>query len=203
MKSLVIIEDEPDMLRSLVMLLRLEGFEVYEAADGAIGLALARERRPDLIICDIALPGMDGFDVLAAVRADSAIGPTPFIFLTARGEKPDMRRGMESGADDYLMKPVSIEELLRAIESRLTRFSALARRLPDFRNAKPLEALGLSPKQAEILLWVAQGKSNAEVAAILDIAEATVKKHLEHIYAKLGVENRGAAGLIAIECLGR
>jgi DNA-binding NarL/FixJ family response regulator len=200
MTSLVIIEDEPDMINSLAMLLRLEGFTVHEAMTGPDGLALVRRVRPDIVVCDIQLPGMDGLEVLAALRADPAVAPTPFIFLTARGEKSDIRKGMVTGADDYLVKPVTFDDLLKAIQTRLARFAGY-RQPPNFADPRPLEALGLSPKEAETLLWVAQGKSNAEVATILTVAEATVKKHLEHIYAKLGVEKRGAASLIAIETL--
>jgi len=202
MTSLVLIEDEPDLRHSLVLLLRLEGFTVHEAMTGPDGLAIIHQHHPDLVVCDIQLPGMDGFGVLAALRADPAIAPIPFIFLTARGEKSDIRLGMVTGADDYLVKPVAFGDLLQAIQTRLARFAGY-RQPPNFADPRPLEALGLSPKQAETLLWVAQGKSNAEVAAILDVAEATVKKHLEHIYAKLGVEKRGAASLIAIEHLSR
>ncbi len=202
MTTLVIIEDEPDMLASLAMLLRLEGFTVHAAMTGPDGLELIRRHRPGIVVCDIQLPGMDGFEVLASLRADPTIAPIPFIFLTARGEKNDIRQGMVTGADDYLVKPVAFDDLLQAIRARLARF-AMQRRLPDFSDHRPLEALGLSPKEAETLLWVAQGKSNAEVAAILNVAETTVKKHLEHIYAKLGVEKRGAASLMAIETLSR
>jgi DNA-binding CsgD family transcriptional regulator len=73
--------------------------------------------------------------------------------------------------------------------------------LPDFTSPVPLESLGLTPKEAEVLLWIAQGKSNADTAALLGSAEATVKKHVEHLLQKLGVENRGAAALMAIEKL--
>jgi DNA-binding NarL/FixJ family response regulator len=204
MTTLLLIEDEPAMLNSLSTSLRFEGFDVHTASNGSDGLSLARQFPPDVIICDIQLPGMDGFDVLAAVRADPSLGHIPFIFLTARGEKMDVRRGMTGGADDYLIKPVSLDELLAAIRGRLARFGpSPRRRSPDFSDPRPLEELGLSPKEAEVLLWVAQGKSNAEVASILHVTEATIKKHLEHIFAKLGVEKRGVASLIAIEKLGR
>jgi DNA-binding NarL/FixJ family response regulator len=201
--TLLLIEDEADLRESLATSLGFEGFVVHTAATGASGLEEAQRHRPDLIVCDIQMPGMDGFEVLAKVRSETHMAQTPFIFLTARGEKTDLRQGMISGADDYLVKPVALDELLTAIRVRLERFGRNKNRSPNFSDAQPLETLGLSPKQAETLLWVAQGKSNAEVAAILKVTEGTVKKHLEHIFAKLGVEKRGAASLLAIEHLSR
>lgn len=202
MTGLLLIEDDPTLLELIATALEFEGFRVHRAPDGAAGLELARTVRPALILCDVMMPGMDGYAVLAAVRSDPRIAGVPFIFLTARGEKKDLRLGMTSGADDYLTKPVAIEDLLAAVRGRLAR-SAATQRAPDFSSHEPLMELGLSPKQAETLLWVAQGKSNAETAVILGVSEATVKKHLEHIFEKLGVEKRGAASLLAIEALSR
>jgi DNA-binding NarL/FixJ family response regulator len=112
---------------------------------------------------------------------------------------------MNSGADDYLTKPVDIPDLLAAVHARLERQQVLEATLasgPDFTSSKPLEAkLGLTPREAEVLLWVAQGKSNGDIALILSTSESTIKKHLEHIFEKLSVENRGAAALTAVEAL--
>lgn len=201
MTSLLVIEDDPTMLDLISTVLELENFVVHRASDGPTGIALARRHSPHLILCDVMMPGMDGYTVLATLRADQQLSATPFIFLTARGEKSDLRLGMVSGADDYLTKPVTINDLLAAIHSRLARHTERSRRIPNFSNIAPLRALGLSPKEAEVLLWVAQGKSNGDVATILSITEGTVKKHLEHIFEKLCVEKRGAASLIAIEAL--
>lgn len=201
MTELLLIEDDPTLLELLATALEFEGFSVRRAPDGETGLDRIRQHPPDLVVCDVMMPGIDGYGVLAALRSDPQLAAIPFIFLTARGEKKDLRQGMVSGADDYLTKPVSIDELLEAIHGRLARHAALAPRVPDFSNFEPLMALGLSPKQAEVLLWVAQGKTNAETALILGISEGTVKKHLEHIFEKLGVEKRGAASLIALEAL--
>jgi DNA-binding NarL/FixJ family response regulator len=201
MIELLLIEDDTTMRDLLATALEFEGFTVHRAADGASGLARARHHRPDLILCDVMMPGMDGYSVLAALRADAKLRGIPFIFLTARGEKRDLRQGMVSGADDYLTKPVMLDELLDAVRARLTRHAASTRGTPDFSSPRPLLALGLTPKESEVLLWVAQGKTNAETAVILGSAEATVKKHLEHIFGKLGVEKRGAASLIALEIL--
>ncbi len=115
---------------------------------------------------------------------------------------------MNLGADDYLTKPVDADELLAAISARLKRHTEKAEAAQakvefaaDFTSARPLEGIGLTPREAEVLLWLAQGKSNPDIAIILGAAEGTVKKHLEHIFEKLGVESRNAATLRAIEVL--
>src|SRR5271165_5631454 len=121
MKKILVIEDEPEMRRNLTTILRLENFRALPAADGRIGLELAKKEKPDLILCDVTMPELDGYGVIAALRADMETVAIPFIFLTAKGEKPDMRVGMNLGADDYLTKPVAKPDLLAAIRSRLER----------------------------------------------------------------------------------
>lgn len=203
MKRILVIEDEPEMRRNLATLLRLEKFEPLTAENGRTGLELARREAPDLILCDVMMPELDGYGVLQALRADPRLALIPFIFLTARGEREDLRNGMNLGADDYLTKPVAKGELLRAIEARLQRSAQQARRefRPDFSTHTPLLRLGLTPRAAEVLLWVAQGKTNSDIATILSISESTVKKHVLEVFDKLGVETRSAATLRAIETL--
>jgi DNA-binding NarL/FixJ family response regulator len=202
MIKILIIEDEPAMRANLEDILELEGFLPILAANGKEGIRLAREQRPDLILCDILMPGMDGHAVLDALRAESETVRIPFVFLTAKGERSDVREGMELGADDYLIKPVRVDELLRAINTRLERRRQQKEEFKaEFKSPQPLEALGLSPREAEILFWVAQGKTNSEIGTILQISPATAKKHLENIYAKLGTENRTSATLLALETL--
>lgn len=203
LRKILVIEDEPEMRRNLLTILKLEGFEPLGAENGRAGLTLAQRELPDLILCDVMMPALDGYGVLAALREDSTTATIPFIFLTAKGEKTDLRQGMNLGADDYLIKPVARADLLKAISSRLRRVEELAQRefKPDFSSAEPLIKLGLTPRAAEALLWVAQGKTNADIATILGISESTVKKHLLEIFAKLGVETRSAATLRALEVL--
>jgi len=204
MKKILVIEDEPEMRRNLMTILRLENFAGFSAEDGTAGLEQARRIQPDLIICDVMMPGLDGYGVLTALRVAPHTANIPFIFLTARGEKPDIRAGMNLGADDYLTKPVAKADLLQAIRARLKRRAEQAKPVfaPDFRSATPLEQqLSLTPRVAETLLWMAQGKTNAEIGIILGISEATVKKHVLDIFTMLGVETRTAASLRALEIL--
>jgi DNA-binding NarL/FixJ family response regulator len=192
------------MRRNLQTLLKLEHYRVLAAENGRAGLDLARRERPDLILCDVMMPELDGHGVLKALRDDRATMSIPFIFLTARGEKTDVRSGMDLGADDYLTKPVVRADLLSAVGARFTRQGQLAQQefKPDFSSYRPLLSLGLTPRVAEVLLWVAQGKTNADVGTILGISESTVKKHLLEIFQVLGVETRSAATLRAVEALG-
>lgn len=203
MKKILIIDDDPVMRSNLRDILEMENLRPVIAANGPAGLLAARNEAPDLILCDVLMPCMDGYDVLAALRKDAATARTPFIFLTAKGEHADVRAGMNLGADDYLVKPVKAEDLLEAIAARLERAQQQTGFNADFSSSAPLERLGLSGREAEILLWVAQGKTNFETGVILDVTVSTVKKHLENIFAKLGVESRNAATLKALEALSR
>jgi DNA-binding NarL/FixJ family response regulator len=203
MPTILLIEDHAPLRRNLEDMLVLEGHRVLTACDGIDGLRLARETRPDLVLCDIMLPGIDGLEVLAALRADSATAALPFIVLTAKGEWPDIRAGMALGADDYLPKPVSRTDLLDAIRTRLQRAGQQRAFTPCFESAVPLESLGLSPREAEVLLWIAQGKGNSDIATIIGCRPATVKKHTIRIFEKLAVEGRPAAILCALEVLAK
>jgi DNA-binding NarL/FixJ family response regulator len=203
MRTILVIEDEPEMRRNITTLLRYHEYQTFEAENGRKGLELARREKPDLILCDVMMPELDGHSVLQALQQDSGLALIPFIFLTAKGDKDDLRSGMNLGADDYLTKPVANKDLVNAIEARLRRAELQANRefKPDFTSSEPLLTLGLTPRAAETLLWLAQGKTNPDIATILGITESTVKKHVQEIFEKLGVETRGAATVRALEVL--
>ena len=208
MKKILVIEDEAETRNNLVLMLEMEGFKPIAAPNGQTGVEVAKKELPDVILCDVSMPKLDGYGVLEALRADEKTVSIPFIFLTAKGDKKDLRTGMNLGADDYLTKPASAEDVLSAINARLDRHkekeqAAMAKVevKPNFESAKPLEALGLTPREAEVLLWVAQGKSNGDIAIILGCAENTVKVHTARIFEKLGFENRNAAAMHAVEFL--
>ena len=203
MKKILVIEDEPEMRRNITALLRYHDYEPIAAENGRVGVETARRHKPDLILCDVMMPELDGYGVLQALQTDATLARTPFIFLTAKGEKDDLRSGMNLGADDYLTKPVANAELVGAIEARLRRSERQVNRefKPDFSSHEPLLKLGLTPRAAEALLWLAQGKTNSDIATILGISESTVKKHVQEMFDKLGVETRGAAAVRALEVL--
>lgn len=208
MKKILVVEDEMETRENLVLMLEMEGFKAFSASNGRKGVEVAKRELPDVILCDVSMPELDGYGVLEAVRADEKTISIPFIFLTAKGDKKDLRAGMNLGADDYLTKPASAEDVLGAINARLDRHqekeqAAMAKveLKPNFASAKPLEVLGLTAREAEVLLWIAQGKSNSDIGTILGCAENTVKVHIARIFEKQGFENRNAATVRALEVL--
>lgn len=119
MKNVLIIEDDEVIRNNTAEILELASYRAIKAENGKIGVKLAIKENPDIIICDIAMPIMDGFEVLHLLSKNPATAAIPFIFLTAKAEKADMRKGMNMGADDYIIKPFEEMELLEAIEVRL------------------------------------------------------------------------------------
>ena len=192
--KILVIEDEAEFLAVVSQYLRLHGFKVYGASDGESGLALTHHERPDMVICDITMPNLNGYEVLRALRANPSLSGTVFLFLTARLGEADLRFGMNLGADDYLAKPISLPKLLDAVCTRLARRGELraSANRPD-----TLVSLGLTPRESEVLFWVAQGKTNPEIAIILNIGRSTVKTHLKNILIKTGTPNRLSAAALA------
>lgn len=120
MSACILVIDDDDAIRAnLKRFLHLEGYRVEEAADGTAGLVRVHEASPDLILCDVMMPEMDGFEVCRRLRADPATSAIPFIFLTASVEMDDRRFGLEIGADDYQPKPFNLPSLLELIRRRL------------------------------------------------------------------------------------
>ena len=125
MTKIIVIEDEEHVRDILCEMLSAEQFEVIKSANGKIGIELAKEKLPDLIICDVMMPELDGYGVLEELRKNKYTQTIPFIFLTAKAAKQDLREGMDLGADDYLTKPFSRDSLLKAVNVRLQKKAAV------------------------------------------------------------------------------
>ncbi len=129
MKKILLIEDNEDIRTNTAEILELSNYDVIVAEDGKVGVSKAIEHLPDLIICDIMMPVLDGYGVLHALQKNESVKNTPFIFLTAKSERTDFRKGMELGADDYITKPFSGTELLSAVDGRLKKIDLLRKEL--------------------------------------------------------------------------
>ena len=197
----LVVDDDPDFQAAMQDLVRTEGFSVGAATSLAQARELLAERPPDLVLVDLSLPDGSGLDML---RDSDGRPSMAVVVITGHATVGSAVEALRAGATDYLTKPVVPDELAAAIRARLRRAEASAgpgaRRKPGT-EATPsqLEPLGLTPREAEVLFWVARGKTNDEIATVLGIGLTTVKKHLESTYAKLGVENRTTAAAMALE----
>jgi two-component system, sensor histidine kinase and response regulator len=129
MKKILVIDDAEFILESTSTLLEFEGYDVYTASDGELGVKMAFEEQPDLILCDISMPKLDGYGVLSAIKKDHYLSTIPFVFLTAFAEKANMRAGMAKGADDYIIKPFTKEDLIAAIDAIWKKYTIIDERV--------------------------------------------------------------------------
>lgn len=191
MYSLVIIEDDPSYRDMMETILGMEGYEVRTASSGPSGLALVREKAVDLILCDIMMPKMDGHCVLETLKTEKDLPDIPFIFVTAMAERSELRRGMSAGADDYLTKPFTADELLAAVTGRLRRHELRAERESDpvFEEKKRVVHQKVTNREREVLLLVGQGITSREIAERLRISLKTVEVHRTNLMRKLNATN--------------
>ncbi len=190
MKKVLVIEDETDVRENLVELLSAEGYLPIEARDGEEGVRLAWELLPDIILCDIKMPRMDGFGVLSRVSRDPATVAIPFIFITARTEREDLRRGMNLGADDYIMKPFSIDDVLQAIQTRLEKRALIEnqveKKLAELSNSVRLSLPGDMLTPLSVILSFSEMLSDRQELGKLDSGQV----------CSMGQEIRRAANLL-------
>jgi DNA-binding response OmpR family regulator/DNA-binding CsgD family transcriptional regulator len=296
----LVVDDSPDTLRMLTDAIEDSGKTVLVAREGRQALSMIEKVKPDVILMDAIMPGMDGFEACRRLKQNKALAHVPIIFMTGLSETGDIIKGLEAGGVDYVTKPIDPEELLARIHVHLVnarkthsaqsaldvfgRFlmavshdgrvlwctpqavKLLSAALKDFAtehyilppnvqawladraNSRPgaptetitlsdaaspikievalIEPIGtdeyllrliegalgndadllkhrlaLTQREAEVLFWIARGKSNRDIAEILDLSPRTVNKHLEQVYAKLGVENRASAAALAVRTL--
>lgn len=178
MKKILIIDDHDYILESTALLLRFEGYDVITATNGRLGVESATANQPDMILCDISMPELDGFGVLKELRTTKDFESTPFIFLTARAEKSDMREGMARGADDFLVKPYTRDELVAAVNSQWEKRTKLERRFGERIEEVTRNVTYALPHEFRIVLNQVMGsasylKSIAQTATPDNIEEMT------------------------------
>ncbi len=177
--KVLVVEDEPVLLETLEYNLTRQGYQVYTASDGPAAVQVARQERPDLILLDVMLPGLDGFEVCRILRQEMNV---PILMLTARAEEIDKVVGLEVGADDYLTKPFSMRELLARVKALLRRVRLMRKELASGQGATGTETmvfgdltldlgrhevrrqgqvLHLKPKEYDLLIFLARNRGNA------------------------------------------
>ncbi len=199
--DVLVVDDDADALRMIQRALGSGATRVRCVATGAQALAAIDAAPPDAVLLDVLMPGMDGFETCRQLRVRHP--ELPVIFMTGLGETEHVVRGFEVGANDYVTKPVSAPQVLARLQAH-TRTARMIRAIRDAvgTEAVPEPAEGvvhpkLTARESEVLLWVARGKTNRDIADILGMSPRTVNKHLEHVFEKLGVETRTAAAAAA------
>lgn len=198
-KRLLVVDDEAKLLRAVAVTLRAEGYEVTTARSGAEALVSINASVPDLIVSDIRMPGMDGYQLARALRASPRTSLIPIIFLTAKGERKDRLAGIRTGVDAYITKPFDPEELLAVISnilSRVERTGAELARLvstatgEESSSAQPAHDEDFTESENRVARLVADGLSNKEIAAALGSSVRTIEGHISNILSKKGWSNR-------------
>lgn len=189
-KKILCIEDDRQTAELLVEDLTERGFDVAVAHDGSAGFAAILSGHPDLVLCDISMPTMSGFEVLDQLTAISPrFRDMPFIFLTALTDRDNELKGRTRGADDYVHKPIDFDVLATIINARLVRVARM--------EVWP-RTIELSEREIEVLTWSARGKTSDEIATILGLSKRTVDFHMDNARAKLGVATRTQAVVKAV-----
>jgi len=198
--SILVVDDNPKFLQDA---LPMYGYDVTVALDGLEALKILGEENTnfDLILLDVMMPNMDGWDTLKAIRKNKKTEHTPVIMITAVSEDQKVVSGLKIGADDYIVKPFILPNLLARIEAVLRRSNWQREEQPKQEKTlnKDVNIEALTPKEKEVLALVAKGASNQEIADKLFVRDVTVKTHLNSIFKKLKVSNRTQAVLLAMQ----
>ncbi len=213
MERILIVDDEADCQTVLAMYLESQGYRVESASSGREALSIFENDSPDLVISDVMMPEMDGFEFCRRLRATRSGQLVPFIFLSGQGELESKIEGHSMGADDYLVKPFQSEEILAKIKAQLERshriHAEIVRLLQNSTSpavqpkalavmAKPAP-LPLTPAEERVFWEVIQGCTNKQISDRLFISPRTVQAHLGSIFSKLQLENRAQLVKFALE----
>jgi DNA-binding NarL/FixJ family response regulator len=193
-KRLLIVDDEVNLLRALEAYLGAEGFEITTARSAAEALVKLSQTVPDLIISDIRMPGMSGYELARQLRGSSRTALVPIVFLTAKGESGDRIEGFRAGVDAYIIKPFVPDELLAMINNIISRVerthAEIARLVGRSEKGHAFRDEALTEAENRIATSVARGLSNKEIAAQMEISVRTVENHISHILDKKHFNNR-------------
>ncbi|MEK7779644.1 MAG: response regulator transcription factor [Pseudomonadota bacterium] len=189
---ILLIEDEKALRENICEIITHYGFQVIASANGEEGIRIVEKSKPDIIICDIMLPGMDGHEVLTAVREQLPAFTGAFIFLTAKSTRADTRAGMDMGADDYLTKPFTKEELINSIKARIEKLAKIqAHNSSSFEDTlafTELEKIALlTQAERKVIRKISEGLTTPQIAQKLFLSQKTIENHRTNISRKLNL----------------
>jgi DNA-binding NarL/FixJ family response regulator len=203
-KKLLLIDDDPNLILLVKDYLEFRGYEVVTAENGREALEVLDQQSPDMIICDVMMPEMDGYSLVSAIRSDPKTSWIPVLFLSAKGQSQDRVKGLNIGADVYMVKPFEPEELVAQVESSLKQAS----RLIQHKDSKGGDSsprikvpfdVELTPTELRVVQFVARGMANREIAEELNVSQRTIESHVSNMLGKTGLHNRTELARWAIE----
>lgn len=202
-KRLLLIDDDPNLILLVKDYLEFRGYEVITAENGQEALEVLQKETPDMIICDVMMPQMDGYSLVEHVRKDPRTSWIPVLFLSAKGQSQDRVKGLNTGADVYMVKPFEPEELVAQVESSLKQASRLIQR-QDKNSDTALKIqvpfdVELTPTELRVVQYVARGMANREIAEELNVSQRTIESHVSNMLGKTGLHNRTELARWAIE----
>ncbi len=202
-KKLLLIDDDPNLILLVRDYLEFNGFEVLTANHGREAIDILEQETPDLIICDVMMPEMDGYTFLSEIRQNPRLEWLPVILLSAKGQTKDRIKGLKTGADVYLIKPFEPEELVAQVQSTLNQTNRLMgssqKRSENITRIQVPKSVELTPTETKVVNFVAQGMSNREIAGELKVSQRTVESHVSNMLNKTGLHNRTELSRWAIQ----
>lgn len=204
-KKLLLIDDDPNLILLVKDYLEFRGYEVVTAENGRDAMDVLTRQQPDMIICDVMMPEMDGYSFVESIRQDNRTDWIPVMFLSAKGQSQDRVKGLTKGADVYMIKPFEPEELVAQVESSLKQASRLMRHngrpsLDENKRIQVPSTVELTPTELKVVQLVAQGLANREIADKLNVSQRTVESHVSNMLNKTNLHNRTELARWAIEC---
>jgi DNA-binding NarL/FixJ family response regulator len=202
-KRLLLIDDDPNLILLVKDYLEFRGYEVVTAENGREALEVLDQDIPDMIICDVMMPEMDGYALVDHVRKDPRTNWIPVLFLSAKGQSQDRVRGLNTGADVYMVKPFEPEELVAQVESSLKQATRLIHHSNATADAAPRIQVPfdveLTPTELKVVQFVARGMANREIAEQMNVSQRTIESHVSNMLGKTGLHNRTELARWAIE----
>jgi DNA-binding NarL/FixJ family response regulator len=199
----LLIDDDPNLILLVKDYLEFRGYEVITAENGREALEVLDQDVPDLIICDVMMPEMDGYALVEHVREDPRTNWIPVLFLSAKGQSQDKVKGLNKGADVYMVKPFEPEELVAQVESSLKQANRLIHHSGTGAEAGstiqvPFD-VELTPTELKVVQFVARGMANREIAEQMNVSQRTIESHVSNMLGKTGLHNRTELARWAIE----
>jgi DNA-binding NarL/FixJ family response regulator len=201
-KRLLLIDDDPNLILLVRDYLEFRGYEVLTADNGKEALDLLAQNLPDMIVCDIMMPEMDGYALIENIRKNPRTSWIPVLFLSARGQSQDRIKGLNLGADVYMVKPFEPEELVAQVESSLKQTNRLLLHTDGGDDSSSIQvpaSVELTPTELKVVQLVARGLANREIAIQMNVSQRTIESHVSNMLGKTGLSNRTELARWAIE----